>query len=391
MTAAERVDSSAAATTTEPAGASNALGQSVPRQSAVGRGLAWAGGSGGRISGLDLARAAALIGMFAAHVGDAGTRGPSKAGWHWLWVADGRPSALFAVLAGVTISLLVSRDAAGPAHAAVRIGVRGAVLVLAGYALDALGTPVDVILTNLGLMFIIVLPAIRWRPSALAVVGVAVMVVGGLQWPHVMGVWDGIPIAEKFTSINYPAMAWTGYLLVGMAVGRLRLRDKDVQRRLMWVGTLVAGAAYGSGVLRGASAPWKPLWFAERLRESWFSIAPHSNTPLELLGNTGVALLVIGVCLWISRPRAWLLPALAFGSMSLTMYTAHLLVIVAVGTPMVSAPSNTALVAMTASLMALATAWRLALGVGPLERALTWISTAVADLAVRGARKGSRV
>lgn len=337
----------------------------------------------GRITGLDLARAAALIGMFAAHVGDSGTRGPDTEGWHWLWVADGRPSALFAVLAGITISLLVSRDTVGPSHAAVRIGVRGAALMLAGYALDALGTPVDVILTNLGLMFIVAIPAIRWRPSALAVAGVALMVAGGLLWPHMLRTLDGIPIAEKFTSINYPAVAWTGYVLVGMAVGRLRLRDKHVQRGLMWVGTLVAGAAYGLGVVLGAAPPWKPLWFAEQLDESWFSIAPHSNTPLELLGNTGVALLVIGLCLWIAKPRAWLVPALAFGSMSLTMYTAHLIIIAAVGKEMVWAPSNTALVAMTVCLMAFAAAWRLTLGVGPLERALTWASTKVADASIR--------
>ena len=50
-----------------------------------------------RIAGLDVARALALFGMFAAHVGNAGTMRDD--GWRWLLATHGRASALFALLA----------------------------------------------------------------------------------------------------------------------------------------------------------------------------------------------------------------------------------------------------------------------------------------------------
>jgi len=117
--------------------------------------------------------------------------------------------------------------------------------------------------------------------------------------------------------------------------------------------------------------------------EAWASVSPHSNTPFELIGNTGVALVVIGVCVAAVRPSRWMLPVLAFGSMSLTMYTAHILVIAAVGDPIVWQPSNVALVVLTIVLISMATAWRVWVGAGPLERLVATASTRVADATVR--------
>jgi len=325
------------------------------------------------------------MGMFAAHIGDSGTRGLDTDGWHWLWIADGRSSALFAVLAGVTISLMLSRDPSGRTHAAVRVAVRGAVLLLAGYALDALGTPVDVILTNLGLMFLLVIPAMWWRPRTLSVVGLGVLVVGGIVFPLVEDLGVGIPILEKVASHHYPAAVWAGYLLVGMAVGRARLRETHTAVHLMWWGAVTAAIAYGAGAASGGATPWADRGLRTPPGPAWASIAPHSNSPFELMGNVGVALAVIGLCLLAARPSRWAFPLLAFGSMSLTMYTAHILVIAAVGDAIVWKPSNVALVAMTLALMAAATVWRVAVGAGPLERGLTRISVAAADAAV-GAR-----
>ena len=114
----------------------------------------------------------------------------------------------------------------------------------------------------------------------------------------------------------------------------------------------------------------------------WASLAAHSNTAFELVGNAGVALFVIGACLLAIRPSRWAFPVLAFGSMSLTMYTAHILVIAIVGNAMVWEPSNAAFVSMTVALIAAAAIWRAAVGAGPLERGLTRISGTVADATV---------
>lgn len=357
----------------------------------AGKSEAWALASAwnGRLAGLDAARALALVGMFAAHVGDAGTRGQDTDGWRWLWVADGRSSALFAVLAGVTISLMGAKAGTHHLrHTAARIAVRGGVLIVAGYVLDALDTPVDAILTNLGLMFLLVIPAMRWRAGAQAAAGALILIGGGAGFMAVEGFARGIPIVEKFASQHYPALAWTGYLLVGMAVGRLPLRTSRAAGQLITAGAGVAVAAYGIGAVLGGALPWADARVAHFSEPAWASVAPHANTPFELVGNTGVALLLIGVCLLISRPSAFTFPVLAFGSMSLTMYTAHLVVIAVVGDEMVWQPSNVALVVMTLALLVAATVWRVAAGAGPLERLLTSASSRTADAAV-GAGRGA--
>ncbi len=333
----------------------------------------------GRIAGLDLARAIALIGMFAAHIGDAGTRGADRNGWQWLWIFDGRASAIFAVLAGVTIALMSSKDAVGPAHAAVRVATRGALLMAAGYAVGALGTPVDVILTNLGLMFVLVIPVMRLRPPALLAAAGVAFTVGSLAAREASESLDGWWVAEKLVSEHYPALAWSGYVLVGMAIGKTDLRARGTALTLVWIGALAAGLSYGTGVLCGGATPWSGLHSFSAAGVAWASVAPHSNTSFELIGNTGVALAVIGVCVAAVRPFRWALPLLAFGSMSLTMYTAHIVVIAAVGDPIVWQPSNVALVVLTFVLIGAATAWRVWVGAGPLEQALTKASTRVAD------------
>lgn len=335
----------------------------------------------GRIVGLDLARAAAIIGMLAAHVGDSGARGDDANGWAWLWIADGRPSAVFAVLAGVTVILIARGDPTGLAHAQVRVAVRGVILVGAGMALGALGTPVAVILTHLGVMMLLVIPAVQWRTHTLFVAGGVVLIAGTLAYHTVANAADGVPVIFTLTSTHYPAVAWTGYLLVGMGIGRLPLRELRTARLLTWIGTLVTVGGYGFGAIAGSSAPWQAPdgpW--------WASLEAHSTSPAEMVGNTGVALLMIGVCLLVARRSALFFPALAFGSMSLSAYTAQIVVIAIVGDQIVWQPSNVSFAALTLALMAGATVWRVAAGSGPLERLMTFASARVAD-AVVGPRR----
>jgi uncharacterized membrane protein len=334
----------------------------------------------GRIVGLDLARAAAIIGMFAAHIGDSGQRGSDAAGWGWLWVTEGRPSAVFAVLAGVTMSLMSPSDRVGTGHTAARIATRGLLLIAGGVLLDVLGTPVAIILANLGVMFVVVIPALRWSARTLVAVGLVVLVGGAVAFHYVEGAWDGIPVAEAFTLTYYPVIAWAGYLLVGMAVGRLRLREPAVVSALVWTGAVGTVLVHGVAVLLGASSPWQ-----EATGPWWASLEAHSTSPFEMVGNTFVALLVIAVCLWVARPLPVFLPALAFGSMSLSVYAAHVVVIAMVGDTIVWEPSNVSFGALTLSLMAATTVWRVFLGTGPLERVLTSASTKAAD-AVAGSR-----
>lgn len=330
-----------------------------------------------RVVGLDLARAAAIIGMLAAHVGDSGARGEDAAGWAWLWIADGRPSALFAVLAGVTVVLLARGDPGRSGHAAVRVAVRGAILVGAGAALGALDTPVAVILTHLGVMLLLVIPAMQWRAHTLFIVGASVIVGGALAYHAVSRAAEGLPVLHTLTSTHYPAVAWTGYVLVGMGIGRLPLRERATALTLLWVGSLVTLSGYGVGAVAGSSAPWQ-----EPTGPWWASLEPHSTSPAEMVGNTGVALLTIGVCLLVARRSALLFPVLAFGSMSFSVYTAHIVVIALVGDQIVWQPSNISFVVLTLALMAAAAVWRAAWGPGPLEKLMTVASSRTANALV---------
>ncbi|RBY85657.1 hypothetical protein [Blastococcus sp. TF02A-30] len=99
-----------------------------------------------------------------------------------------------------------------------------------------------------------------------------------------------------------------------------------------------------------------------------------------MVGSTGVAVAVLGVCLVLAD----LLPVLtapfeAVGALALTVYSAHIVLIWALWTvdPLREGGSATWLLFAGTALVG-AAAWRAARGRGPLERLLTWSSRAAA-------------
>jgi uncharacterized membrane protein YeiB len=111
--------------------------------------------------------------------------------------------------------------------------------------------------------------------------------------------------------------------------------------------------------------------------DSWWLLAVdarHSSTTPDLVGTTGTALLVLGVCLLVSGRAGWLLaPLSAVGSMPLTVYTAHLLVLHWTDT---SDPTRYYVLQVGAALV-LAPLWRRFVGRGPLEASLAAVSRTV--------------
>ena len=345
-----------------------------------------------RIVGLDVARAFAIFGMFAAHIG----HDSPEAGWSWLSVAHGRPSALFAVLAGVSITLMLTRRAGVPGHLAPasavrhtrwRVAVRGVILIPLGYLLTSIGTPVDVILENLGVMFLVSLVAFRWRARWLWFGAAVCVALGQLALRTVTpsaSEWGlySVPVLEKFWSVHYPVIAWMGYVLAGMAIGRLALTVRRTQALLAAAGLVALGILKAVEILAGG-----PLVTYGSL---WLSTEAHTYTPAEMAGNLASACLVIGVCLWlgqVARPVMW--PLMAAGSMALTLYVAHIIVIAAVGKEIVWESTNVAYVALCLSALAYACAWKWLVGQGPLEKLMSVASLAAADAVVeRGAAVG---
>ena len=330
-----------------------------------------------RIDGLDVARAVAILGMIAAHIGDDGSDIPWSDGWPWLVVSHGFPSSLFAVLAGVSMTMMVTsrgtvavRDIADDhlTRTQIRIAVRGLILIVLGAGLELLETFVAIILTTLGVLFLIALPLLRLSSRVLVPLAAALVLAGSWiarelgAWAWEAGIGD-VPVLDTFWSARYPIPVWMAYLLLGLVIGRLDLRADRSAGRLVLAGAGLAGIARSSAYLLERAAGPAPEWLAT---------TSHSYTPVEMTQNIGIAMATIGACLWAARraPRV-LWPLRATGAMALTLYTAQIVVIAIVGNEMIHQPSNLALVVVWATFVGFACAWRAWLGQGPLERLMT--------------------
>lgn len=382
-----------------------------------------------RLVGLDIARSIALIGMMAVHIVPA-TSLASGAGDPVVnplyLVFGGRSSALFAVLAGVALALVSGRSTppVGPALASARrsVAARAGVVLVIGLVLGTLDSGVAVILVNYALLFVAALPWLGCRWSTLAwwaagwllLTPVASHILRGFvpPGPGPVPSWlslaaPGELVVNVLLTGYYPVLTWTGYLLVGLALGRSPLLGRAITGwraglALSLVGVALAAAtkvvsvvlldvAGGKAYLeipRGSPVLGTPIdtvlvtsTFGTTPTTSWWWLAtsgPHHGTPLDLLHGTGTALMVIGLCLvgvWAASRRAWsataLSPLAAAGSMTLTLYTGH---VVALAATRASAPHDVSTwVTHVLVALAFASLWRIGAtslhlgGRGPLE------------------------
>jgi len=319
----------------------------------------------GRIVGVDVARCLALVGMICTHL--AAPFGPDGLVTVVQQVAGGRSAALFAVLAGVSMALVTGGAApvAGRRLFSARcaLAVRALLIAALGLGLCQLNSGIAVILPYYGVLFLIGMPFLRLRAGALlalaGVVAVAMPVASHLLRPHLPSASIGQPTVDDLASPwpllanltftgTYPAVGWTAYLLVGMALGRLPLRRPAVAARLTLAGAVLALGGWLVGHLATASPvvqsalsaslpralPWPAV--EQRLIEGlagttptdtwwWLLVAaPHSTTTFDLALTGGSAMVVLGVCLLVTRfwPWFWSVAGGA-GAMTLSLYTLH--------------------------------------------------------------------
>jgi uncharacterized membrane protein YeiB len=354
-------------------------------------------GAGGkaRITGLDRARGLAVIGMIGAHLDL--TENLSWSPSSWQAVVYGRSAALFGVLAGVSIGLL-SGGTSPPAgddlvRARVRIMVRAAWVFVIGGLLDMVGAPVDVILGVYGVLFVLAVPFLRWSSRRLLLLAAGLAVVAPpaslllSQVTLVIGTDDAFAWLVLLGA--HPALWWSVFMLVGLAIGRLDLSSRPTRAVLLRAGGAAAVAGYGLGwlstrLLANGNVFPEPVDVYERMPGwdeksvgqwdwAWLSGAqPHSGTPFWLLASAGVAAAVIAVCLAVADTApAMSFPIAAVGAMALTVYSLHVVVLRflpddgSVGGVMVW-------ILFSVGAVAFAVSWRLLVGRGPLERLLTW-------------------
>ncbi|MBB3085475.1 heparan-alpha-glucosaminide N-acetyltransferase domain-containing protein [Geodermatophilus sabuli] len=352
----------------------------------------------GRVVGLDMARALAVFGMVGAHFGavpaDVGVS-PSS----WLGIVHGRSSILFAVLAGVSVALLTGRTAA-PAgedlvRARIRLLVRAAWAFGIGATLEALGTDIDVILGVYAILFLLVLPFLRWSPRRL-LLAAAVLAVLTPPLALLLTVWaqatglEESPFVLLMLNGPYPALIWWTFILVGMAVGRSDLSSPRLRARLLSAGATLAVLGYTTGWMTsgwwGQAASTQDWVDGEIDSRSWSltwltGAAPHSGTTCEIVGSAGVALVVIAVCLVVAeRLPTTTFPLVSVGAMALTTYTSHVFAPAVLDWDVEGVATWMAFIGV---IVVLATGWHLVVGQGPLEKLLSSSSHRAAALAVR--------
>jgi uncharacterized membrane protein len=367
-----------------------------------------------RLVGLDVARCLALLGMVATHVLD--ERGPDGGLTVGQWLAGGRASALFAVLAGVTLALMtggrtpvVGRErvarTAGIVVRALLVGVLG--MVLAGF-----GSGLAVILTYYGVLFCLGALFVGLRTRSLLVLAscwvLVTPVLSRLVRPHLpeRGVdspafeqlaQPGHLVSELLLTGYYPALPWLAYLLVGMAIGRADLRSPRVAARVLLTGlclALLATQLSHAFTSRWPAAPGLPDVVATGMFGnvpadgpwSWLLVvAPHSSTPFDLAATIGSSLLVIGACLLVvSRlpavPHEAVRVLFGAGTMTLSLYSLHVLL----RTDGIWPPEEpSAYVWHVLVLLAIGSAYAALRISGPLESGIRSCSRAVAGV-VRG-------
>ena len=334
---------------------------------------------GGRIPGIDLARALAILGMLAVHVGPTDAGGVTG---RLYALPHGRAAILFGLVAGVGVSLLSGSRTTTPAQARVKLLWRALVLLPLGLWLQTLDHNVFVILQDYALLFVVAIVLIglgdRWL---LALAGTSALVGGlGYLWGRIAlpeaferrPVAWGDPIGESLHGLvlsgPYPLITWLAPFLVGMWLGRRDLRSPMLWWRLGLVG---GGLAVGARLLSMLLQAWwgvpaEPVGWEQALLDD-----PHSQMPLWVLGSTGSAMLVLAASLLVAdaAPRvSW--PLVATGQLAFTVYVGHLLALHLAREDLTAdtvGPAAGLVLGFTLAAAVLATAWRAVLPRGPLE------------------------
>lgn len=356
-----------------------------------------------RIVGLDVARAVAILGMVGAHV--ATLTPEAELSWSrpasWDALASGRPSLLFALVAGVSLAL-VSGGTAPPTdpdalrRLRLRLVGRGVAVFVIGIGAELLATQVAVILGLYGVVFVLAPLIVTWSPTRLLVAAGGLAAVG----PVALGVVQLLSLRADGAAIGlslgyFPLTVWFVPVLIGLALGRCGVHRDAVLRRAGAGGAVLLGL--GLALTRWAPAATLPApgsgptaTWADRLRalhaespllRQWWESTPHSGGFPEVAAGTGLALLVVVGCVLLGRRLgAGLLPLSALGSLPLTGYVVHLVVIsVAMGGPGGALRRSDLLWAQTSiGLLVGATLWALTMGSGPLER---WVGRVAARFA----------
>lgn len=284
-----------------------------------------------RILGVDLARGLALLAVFVAHTAPIGPSSPIPE--RLLMGADNVAAPLFTLLFGVSAGLAArSAEQAGQSRGQFRLFFELRALVLIGFGVLAdLGQhSVIPILHYLGAVGLVLIPVLYLRARWLLVMSVGAVVVSAIAMPWAQALqmtlrvqavqgggsgWAENTVASLvgfvFSDFGYRVSGLLAFALAGLAVGRIALQSWGRLMTLFLVGGALTAGALGVGQLTGISTD------------------AYAGTAPELVNAIGLAGMVLAAsCALSATPlRRVLAPVYALGTLTLTFYVAHIVVL----------------------------------------------------------------
>ena len=311
------------------------------------------------------------------------------------------------------------------AIAGVLITFTTGVVIILGYYAAWFAAALPVLHWRARRLFIAAAATAVVGPLVLKALPPAMAHMGRASWPAAS---DGSEaLLGLFVTGAYPGAVWMSFILLGIGLARMGISGARRLARLAAIGALCTVLGYGGaylltraagaerpdefhltvstsrGASEGGSDPGGPIIGADGSSGSalaqgtaaatpvcgdgeaisgsseWpvlLSAKPHTNSFFEVLGSGGVAVAVIALLQLLASAGAWarwpLAPLAAMGSMSLTIYSAHIVVIWAFD--LMSAQDNRPLMTMMGGLAAFAMAWLAVFARGPMEHIIHVIS-----------------
>jgi uncharacterized protein len=298
-----------------------------------------------RIFGYDVARAVAILGMVIVHfslVMSADQTSPA-----WLATVngflDGRAAATFMVLAGIGITLMTRRaaesgDTAAVTKARMTLVRRGLFLLVLGF-INLTMWPGDILRVYGVSMFVasrMFMATNRnllvWASFfVLAFVVVFAMVDFEQNWNwetlEYRGLWTPVGVVRNLIYDGFRSvLPWTGFILFGMWLGRVDLRNRQVNNRTLFAAVVITVAAELVSWLCLRYTGGHPDIMSRDEAMALFGTQSMPALPIFMLAAGGTAVAVIAFCVRIvgDPPRFIWQPLIATGQMALTWYFAHI-------------------------------------------------------------------
>lgn len=377
-----------------------------------------------RIRGIDAARGFAVFGMMGVHTlpaWDSNTQSVTLA----YELLAGHAAALFATLAGLSLAIISGFQ---NVHTGRRLRqdrwnvfFRALIVIVLGTSLNFFPLTVFNILPYYGFFFLFAIPFLGFRARTLFIWAAGMAIAGPLLRYIVMGMEQYAERPESvlemqsatnyidmlidpftfamtmiFTGV-YPAITWIAFILLGMAIGRLDLMKIEIQIKVaIFSGITAAMTALTSDMLlktfRGfdrivaATPGMTPDYVMDSLvlggevpsTTLWWQVAdgPHLNTIASIVFSGSLAAFALAFFLLAERAvKLLLVPFERAGSMTLTIYTLHLLFLTLVDVS--KYPISWCIVQIVFA-MALGVFWREAVGQGPLEKMQSYAAKSLA-------------